>query len=218
MAAACPAAFGRTRRLPTLPVAERPLQCVQHANELLYVPHAWWHATYNLGPGTTVAVAAQEDDYIQRLPTSSALRHLITGELAMTQAIAAAHADLPEEHVSELVRAGRASFEEAVARRPRHHPSWNNLGAARLYAGEETAAIAEAFERATKLNPQYKAAWLGLGRVLLGMHLEHGEAPLYGGWRRGAAALRRAASLATSREEQAAIEQMIPSRAKTSGR
>ena len=32
----------------TLPIGDRPLMCVQHPGEVLYVPNRWWHATLNL--------------------------------------------------------------------------------------------------------------------------------------------------------------------------
>ncbi|NWS74241.1 JMJD8 protein, partial [Crotophaga sulcirostris] len=33
---------------PTLPPAERPLECTLHPGEVLYFPDRWWHATLNL--------------------------------------------------------------------------------------------------------------------------------------------------------------------------
>jgi hypothetical protein len=43
--------------LPTLPPAARPLECVQRAGEVLFIPRNWFHATLNMGE--TVAVAQQ---------------------------------------------------------------------------------------------------------------------------------------------------------------
>ncbi|NWT35159.1 JMJD8 protein, partial [Cardinalis cardinalis] len=33
---------------PTLPPAQRPLECTLHPGEVLYFPDRWWHATLNL--------------------------------------------------------------------------------------------------------------------------------------------------------------------------
>nr|XP_047921136.1 jmjC domain-containing protein 8 [Anser cygnoides] len=33
---------------PTLPPAERPLECTVRPGEVLYFPDRWWHATLNL--------------------------------------------------------------------------------------------------------------------------------------------------------------------------
>ena len=43
--------------LPTLEPEERPLQCVQTAGDVLYIPENYYHATYSLGE--TVSMAAQ---------------------------------------------------------------------------------------------------------------------------------------------------------------
>ncbi|NWH26927.1 JMJD8 protein, partial [Grus americana] len=36
------------RTYPTLPRAERPLECTLRPGEVLYFPDRWWHATLNL--------------------------------------------------------------------------------------------------------------------------------------------------------------------------
>ncbi|NWI87486.1 JMJD8 protein, partial [Pitta sordida] len=33
---------------PTLPPAQRPLECTLRPGEVLYFPDRWWHATLNL--------------------------------------------------------------------------------------------------------------------------------------------------------------------------
>lgn len=45
--------------------ASRPLECVQRAGDVLYVPAGWYHATINLGD--TIAVAQRRSIY----PTDS---------------------------------------------------------------------------------------------------------------------------------------------------
>ena len=41
---------------PTLPQAERPLECVLSPGEVLYLPHGWWHATLNFGESVFISV------------------------------------------------------------------------------------------------------------------------------------------------------------------
>jgi len=36
------------QRRHTGPLEERPVECVVHAGELLFVPHGWWHCVLNL--------------------------------------------------------------------------------------------------------------------------------------------------------------------------
>jgi hypothetical protein len=43
--------------LPSLPLSQRPLQCMQEAGEVMYVPESWLHAVINVGD--TVSVAGQ---------------------------------------------------------------------------------------------------------------------------------------------------------------
>ena len=43
--------------LPTLPVDQKPLQCMQRAGDLIYVPEGYWHGTINLGE--TIGVSGQ---------------------------------------------------------------------------------------------------------------------------------------------------------------
>ena len=43
--------------LPTLPPDQRPLQCMQQAGDLIYVPQGYWHGTINLGE--TIGVSGQ---------------------------------------------------------------------------------------------------------------------------------------------------------------
>ena len=46
--------------LPTLPEPERPMEVVQRAGELMYVPEGWWHATANdLDGELSVGIGAQ---------------------------------------------------------------------------------------------------------------------------------------------------------------
>lgn len=44
---------------PHLSHDERPLECVQRAGELVYVPESWWHGTINNGKPFTLSFAAQ---------------------------------------------------------------------------------------------------------------------------------------------------------------
>jgi hypothetical protein len=44
-----------TRVLPTLPPAERPLECEVGVGQVIYVPALWWHMTLNLGQTVCVA-------------------------------------------------------------------------------------------------------------------------------------------------------------------
>ena len=46
-----------TEVFPTLPLAERPIECTQLAGEVMFVPQGWAHATLNIGE--TVGVGGQ---------------------------------------------------------------------------------------------------------------------------------------------------------------
>ena len=43
--------------LPSMPVEQRPQQCMQNEGDLVYVPEGWWHGTLNLGE--TIGVSGQ---------------------------------------------------------------------------------------------------------------------------------------------------------------
>ena len=193
------------QHLPRLSASEQPIVCTQEANDLLYVPHGYWHATRNLE--TTAAVAAQEaEGFADHLPEDGALRYLVTGEQLLGDALSSGH---PEGHPSAA--AARMDLERAVANRPRHHPSWNNLGVARLFGGAGVAAALTAFERATAINPLYKQGWLGLGRTLVMAAEDAGADQSSTDWQRAARALRRAATLCADDEEREGILEMVRS-------
>ena len=46
--------------LPTLPTADRPMQCVLRAGETMFLPSGWWHAVLNLSP--TIAITENRVD------------------------------------------------------------------------------------------------------------------------------------------------------------
>ena len=43
--------------LPGMPEDQKPMQCMQSAGDLIYVPEGYWHGTVNLGE--TIGVSGQ---------------------------------------------------------------------------------------------------------------------------------------------------------------
>lgn len=68
-------------------------------------------------------------------------------------------------------------FEHALVVNPRSHIAWNNLGRAKLTAGDEAGALA-AFKKAVELNPRSSVALYNLG-VLAEQHGNVSEAGRY---------------------------------------
>jgi arylsulfatase A-like enzyme/Flp pilus assembly protein TadD len=81
---------------------------------------------------------------------------------------------------------GRRAFFQILKSDPDAPEIWNNLGTLELSAGDSRAA-ADAFRRAVRLDPNYGAAWRGLGAALVAV-----DAPA------AADAWRRAVALAPS--------------------
>ena len=180
--------------LPGLEQNQKPMQCVQEAGEVMYVPHAWWHATVNLKK-FNIAVVEQNDfpNYLSELPENSAHRRHVVGEQLIEKG------DLESAHTLYI---------EGVKQHPKYHPMWNNLGAIILMkdgiSNDSVDQAMEAFFTSTQVNPLYQRGWLALGRVLMG---DTGGGVAVGDTtlekqKGGVTALKRAAALSSFQEEK----------------
>jgi hypothetical protein len=66
VANASPSSFFR-EVLPTLPPAERPLQCVLEAGEVMFLPSGWWHTVLNLSPTVAITENRVDDSNVHKV-------------------------------------------------------------------------------------------------------------------------------------------------------
>lgn len=124
--------------------ANKPLECVQQAGDVVYVPEGWYHATVNLGD--TGAIARRPEDFTRGSPREIGKR--------------AANNIMRKNHDTAISLA-----EEAQRLSPVEGDHAINLGYALDSAGRLEEASA-AFQRAVELQPRNPGAYMTLGKLL----------------------------------------------------
>ena len=124
--------------------ANRPLECIQHAGDVIYVPEGWYHATVNLGD--TAAIASRTEEF-----TAGSPREI--GGRAIT-------AVMHKKHDEAVLLAKQAQQLD-----PLEGDHAISLGHALDGAGRRTEANV-AFQRAVELMPRNPGAYLTLGKQL----------------------------------------------------
>jgi Tfp pilus assembly protein PilF len=141
---------GEDPLLSGLPEAERPLVCVQHPGETVYLPALWWHATANLGDAVGIGGQNDIDDFVK-------------GESAMA-ALLAAHPRSGRVHMihgNEAFRkgdpaAGAAYFQAALAVEA-HNFHYRALFGTLLGSAGMPSEAAEVFRTAARLVEEVQA-------------------------------------------------------------
>ena len=129
----------------------KPLECVQRAGDVIYVPEGWYHATVNLGD--TAAIARRTEEF-----TAGSSREI--GGRAIT-------AVMHKKHDEAVLLA-----EEARQLDPREGDHSISLGHALDGAGRRNEARAS-FQRAVELMPRNPGAYLTFGKLLNQMGEHH---------------------------------------------
>jgi hypothetical protein len=141
---------------------QMPIECVQRANEVMYIPESWHHATINIGE--TVAVAGQS---VGTSP-GSALHHMLAG-LDIAESVQPVQSQTSPASASlavDLSLHWRALDEfEACLKAAPHLPNAHKFKAQSLLALGLVDDAVSALQRSIASNPLYASAWTLLGRI-----------------------------------------------------
>jgi ribosomal protein L16 Arg81 hydroxylase len=124
--------------------ATKPMECIQYAGDVIYVPEGWYHATVNLGD--TGAIARRTEEF-----TPGSSREL--GGRAIKAVMSQRH------------DAAVSLAEQAQEIDPKEGDHAINMGHALDGAGRRSEAKA-AFQRAVELMPRNPGSYLTLGKLL----------------------------------------------------
>ena len=130
-----------------------PLECVQRAGDIIYVPEGWHHATVNLGD--TGAIARRPEEFTPGSPREIKER--------AAKAVNAAHWGKDPKTTRQDAEAAVALANEAVALDPVEGDHHMMLGHAYNEADRADEATV-AYEKAVELHPRHPGVYLALGQ------------------------------------------------------